>query len=201
MLKKDTSSPLPPLEFHPWPPFIPQNAKILIMGTFPPKAHRWSMDFYYPNPINDFWRIMGLIFHNDKDTFWRPETSDFDLPAIKSFLLEKGIALNDTARAVRRLRDNASDKFLQIVEPVPLLSLLHQMPLCTAIATTGQKAAEVIASLTQTPVPQLGQKVHSDNGGRTLDIWRMPSSSRAFPMPLHQKAHFYKTMFEHSDII
>lgn len=45
-------------ETHPWPPFIPPHAKILIMGTFPPAPNRWSMDFYYPNCQNDFWRIM-----------------------------------------------------------------------------------------------------------------------------------------------
>lgn len=42
-----------PIEYHPWQPFIPDGAKILIMGTFPPGNHRWSMDFYYPNPTND----------------------------------------------------------------------------------------------------------------------------------------------------
>ena len=38
-----------PLERHPWPPFLPEGAKVLIMGTFPPGNHRWSMNFYYPN--------------------------------------------------------------------------------------------------------------------------------------------------------
>ena len=49
------------IEEHPWEPFIPDGAKVLIMGTFPPGAHRWSMDFYYPNPTNDFWRIMSHV--------------------------------------------------------------------------------------------------------------------------------------------
>ena len=53
-------------ETHPWEPFIPPGAKILIMGTFPPGKHRWSMDFYYPNKTNDFWFMMGLIFFDDK---------------------------------------------------------------------------------------------------------------------------------------
>lgn len=29
-----------PLERHPWEPFIPEGAKVLIMGTFPPGPHR-----------------------------------------------------------------------------------------------------------------------------------------------------------------
>ena len=74
------------------------------------------MPFFYPNKINDFWRVMGLIFHQDRDHFWNDEERCFDLPAIKAMLEREGIALWDTAMAVRRLKDNASDKFLEIVE-------------------------------------------------------------------------------------
>ena len=99
-----------PIERHPWPPFIPSDAKVVFLGTFPPGKHRWSMDFYYPNPINDFWRIMGLVFLGDKDALWLPAEKKFDLDAIKKLMSEKHIALNDTAREVRRLKGNASDK-------------------------------------------------------------------------------------------
>ena len=78
------------------------------------------MPFFYPNKINDFWRIMGLIFHQDKDYFWIENDRRFDLTAIKTFLNREGIALWDTAMAVRRLKDNASDKFLEIVEAIDL---------------------------------------------------------------------------------
>ena len=44
---------------HPWEPFVPAGARILVMGTFPPGDHRWAMDFYYPNPTNDFWKMMA----------------------------------------------------------------------------------------------------------------------------------------------
>lgn len=47
---------------HPWEPFVPAGARILVMGTFPPGDHRWAMDFYYPNPTNDFWKMMGIVF-------------------------------------------------------------------------------------------------------------------------------------------
>lgn len=44
-----------PVEIHPFEPYVPDDARLLIMGTFPPKSERWSMEFYYPNRINDFW--------------------------------------------------------------------------------------------------------------------------------------------------
>ena len=167
------------IESHPWEPFVPANARVLVMGTFPPQPKRWAMDFYYPNRTNDFWPMMGLIFFGDREALRLPGTKDFDVVAIKRLLNEKGIALNDTGRRVRRLMGNASDKFLEIVEPVPLYDVLALMPLCKAVATTGE---HVIAT----------------DG---LDIWRMPSTSRAFPMKLEAKAEYYARLFRSVGIL
>lgn len=186
------------IESHPWQPFIPDHAKILIMGTFPPKPERWSMDFYYPNRINDFWRMMGLVFFDNKDRFWNQESKQFRLDDIKRLLIERGIALSDTGAAVRRLKDNASDKYLEIVKPVNLDGLLKIMPECIAVATTGQKAAQVIADLTSTPLPAMGECIATtrSDSDRRIDIYRMPSTSRAYPMTLEKKAAYYAHMFE-----
>lgn len=181
-----------PIETHPFPPFLPEDARVLIMGTFPPKPLRWSMDFYYPNKTNDFWRIMGIIFYEDPEHFRDTRTGGFLRDDIERFLVEKGIALHDTGREVRRLRDNASDKFLEIVTPVPLFDLLGKMPRCHAIATTGEKAAEVIAGLTGTEVPKMGERVVTPDG---LSIWRMPSTSRAYPLAPARKAEYYASLF------
>lgn len=187
-----------PIERHPWPPFIPSGAKVLFLGTFPPGEHRWSMNFYYPNPINDFWRIMGLIFLSNKDALWLTKEKKFDVDAIKKLMTEKHIALNDTAREIRRLKGNASDKYLEIVKQVPLDKLLREMPDCHALVTTGEKAARVISELTATPIPKMGEMVTEARG---LEIWRMPSTSRAFPMRLEVKAEYYRKMFMHLGII
>lgn len=186
------------LESHPWPPYIPANAKVLVMGTFPPQPKRWSMDFYYPNRTNDFWPMMGLIFFGDRDALRKEGSKDFNVEAIKRLLNDKCIALNDTARKVRRLKGNASDKFLEIIDPVPLYDLLALMPLCKTVATTGEKAAGVVAELTGTELPRMGQNVVSPDG---LEIWRMPSTSRAFPMKLEVKAEYYATLFRTAGIL
>ena len=187
-----------PIEQHPWEPFIPEGARILIMGTFPPGAHRWSMDFYYPNPTNDFWKIMGLIFLGNPDAVRDSSGRKYDVDAVKTLMTEKHIALNDTARRVRRLKGNASDKFLEIIEPVPLFELLAVMPDCHAVATTGEKAAGVIAELTSTPLPRMGEMITDENG---LMIFRMPSTSRAYPLALHKKADYYADMFRKVGIL
>ena len=56
-------------ETHPLQPFLPPNGRILFLGSFPPPKARWSMDFFYPNFINDFWRIMGLLHFCDAQHF------------------------------------------------------------------------------------------------------------------------------------
>lgn len=196
------------LERHPFPPFAPHDAKVLIMGTFPPKPIRWSMNFYYPNKTNDFWRIMGLIFYGDMEYFRDPTTGGFRQTDIEQFLRDKKIALHDTGAAVRRLKDNASDKFLEIVEPVNLDALLSAMPQCDFIATTGEKAAGVIATITGTTLPKIGEIItttyleHAENlAPRKLHITRMPSTSRAYPLKIEKKAEFYRKLFVAAGIV
>ena len=187
-----------PIETHPWEPFAPAGARVLIMGTFPPQPKRWSMDFYYPNRTNDFWFMMGLIFKGDRYALYDASARRFRLDDIKTLLTERGIALNDTGRRVRRLMGNASDKYLEIVEPVPLGELLASLPLCHTVVTTGEKAAGVVASLTGTSLPAMGAMVTSADG---IDIWRMPSTSRAYPLKLEKKAEYYERMFRHAGVL
>lgn len=168
------------------------------MGTFPPGSHRWSMDFYYPNPINDYWRICGLLFLGDKNALYDSERKCFREAECRELMEKHHIAMNDTGREVRRLKGNASDKFLEIVTPVPLFDLLKEIPDCHTIATTGEKAAAVIAQLTSTPLPKMGEMVEGTDG---LKIWRMPSSSRAYPLKLEKKAEYYARLFRSVGIL
>lgn len=201
-MKQTPSDIETPLERHPWQPFVPSGAKLLIMGTFPPAPSRWSMDFYYPNRINDFWRVMGIIFYGNKDALLLPDGKNFNLDEIKRMLTLHGIALSDTGVEVRRLRGNASDKFLEIVTPRDLGALLEKMPDCHTVATTGEKAADVVAALTNTPLPRMGEMIPTRfPAGRELTISRMPSTSRAYPMNVETKAGFYRRLMEHAGII
>lgn len=193
ILSNDMEENKQSLETHPWPPFIPQHAKVLIMGTFPPGEHRWSMNFYYPNRTNDFWKVMGLLFTGDVKGLYAHDGKNFDLIRIRELMTREGVALNDTAQQVRRLKGNASDKYLDIVTPVDLKGLLAQMPECHTVATTGEKAAGVIAQLTGTPLPRMGEMIDSADG---LHIWRMPSTSRAYPLPVERKAAYYAKLLQ-----
>ena len=167
-----------PIEQHPLGFFLPENTKLLMLGSFPPPRARWSMNFYYPNIQNDMWRILGLVFYNDKEYF---------LETKKAF----------TAMEIIRLKNNASDNFLPVVTPLNPVEVLAKIPECEAIVVTGQKAMDtLIATLPPVEEPKVGSYSRFTLSSRIFHLYRMPSSSRAYPKPLEEKAAVYKQMFE-----
>ena len=202
------------IERHPLEPFLPAGATTLFLGSFPPPRERWSMDFFYPNFINDFWRIQGLIHFGDARWFELRSGEGrrgFDRERIEAFCAERGLAFFDTATAVRRLKDNASDAFLEILEPTAVGALLARMPACRRLVTTGGKASDELAAILSAAgaatlqeggecgaplqLPPIGDCVRIRVWGRPLEWWRMPSSSRAYPLSLDKKAAFYRRLF------
>lgn len=196
-------------ESHPLTPFLPVQGKMLFLGSFPPPRARWSMDFFYPNWINDFWRMMGLIHFSDKRHFEVRGEKRFDHERIIAFAEAQGLAFYDTAIRVRRLKDNASDNFLEIIEPTDIGKLLAEMPHCHRLITTGGKASEELLqqlnlalqreapdSPVELELPPIGGKVSFRTYGRCMEWWRMPSTSRAYPLPLEKKAGYYRMLFD-----
>ena len=189
------------VEYHPLKPFLPANAKVLFLGSFPPQRKRWCMDFYYPNFINDHWRIEGAVFFAERNHFVDEEAKCFRLRDIVTFCQEQGIAFFDTSTAVRRLQDNASDKFLEVVEPTDIRALIAHLPLLRAIVTTGEKATETLCTTMNIPsIPKVNTYVpipDTLNGnGQQLVLYRLPSSSRAYPLAFEKKVEAYRQMFE-----
>ena len=189
------------IEQHPLQPFLPSNAQLLMLGSFPPPQKRWSMEFYYPNWNNDMWRITGLVFFNDRDYFVDLQHKCFRKELLVSFLQERGIALFDTSLAVRRLQDNASDKFLEVVQPTDVAALLQLLPQCRAIVTTGEKATDTLCALFDLQKPQVGSSVDFVWGERYMKLYRMPSSSRAYPLAMEKKAAVYRIMYQELEMV
>lgn len=207
------------LENHPLEPFLPEGARVLMLGSFPPPRERWCMDFFYPNPQNDMWRIMGLVFFGDKQHFVEQSTktaalkehgtkdkeqslkAGFIYTEIVDFCKEKGIAIFDTAQAVRRLKGNAADEDLEIVEQTDIAALLQQLPLCHDICCTGGKAAQTFAETLGVAIPKVGGYIKTTFADRQLRFWRMPSSSRAYPLSLDKKAAAYQQLFSEIGMI
>lgn len=185
------------IEQHPLTPFLPANGRLLMLGSFPPQQKRWAKDFffYYPNFTNDMWRVMGLVFFDDPLHFVDTTRKTYKKEEIITFLNHEGIGIYDTACAVRRLQDNASDKFLEVVTPTDIETLLAQMPACRSIVTTGQKATDTLCEHFNISQPKMGSFCKFQLHGETFRLFRMPSTSRAYPLALAKKAEAYRWMF------
>ena len=186
------------LEHHPFAPILPENATVVMMGTFPPTNEKRCMQFHYPNFQNDMWRIMGLVFYQNADHFRVGEEKRFDPVRIEAFLREKGIALCSSAQTAIRLKGNASDKDLKIVEPVDMPKLLKTLPHVKWIFTTGGLATDTLLGL----LPEKGKAPKTNeciaypfDSKRPLFLYRLPSTSRAYPLSLAKKVEAYKQFF------
>ena len=189
------------IERHPLQPFLPSEARLLMLGSFPPPRKRWCMEFFYPNRTNMMWEIFGLVFFDDSQRLVDAEHKTFRKEDIKVLLEERGIAIFDTASTVRRLSGNASDKDLQIVEKTDIPALLSKIPQCHDIVWTGQKSFSVLTEDYGVPVPQMGTYNEFTIAERPMRLWRMPSSSRAYPMSLAEKANYYRRMMKETGLL
>lgn len=186
------------IETHPLPPFLPENARVLMLGSFPPPQNRWKMNFYYPNFNNDMWRILAWVFFQDKDYLIDTKNKNFDEHKIRNFLNQQGIAIYDTAYRVQRLQGNASDKFLRVIEPIDLKNILAKIPHCQTIITTGELATQTLFSHfpDHTAMPKIGFPIEIQYADKRLMIHRLPSSSRAYPLSLEKKVSMYQMVFQ-----
>ncbi|WP_026313230.1 DNA glycosylase [Actinobacillus capsulatus] len=187
-----------PLEHHPFQPVLPESATVVMMGTFPPTGEKRCMEFHYPNFQNDMWRIMGAVFYDDTDYFRVGDEKRFDPIKIEAFLREKGIALCSSAQTAIRLKGNASDKDLKIVAPVDMTQLLKTLPHVKWIFTTGGLATDTLLGLLseKTKAPKTNEWINYPYcEERELFLYRLPSTSRAYPLSLAKKIEAYRQFF------
>ena len=71
---------------HPFPPLYDENARVLILGSFPSVKSREQM-FFYGHPQNRFWRVLAAVLGVD------PPQS---IPEKRAMLLSHSIALWDS---------------------------------------------------------------------------------------------------------
>ncbi len=200
------------IETHPFEPVLPTHATVIMMGTFPPTSDKWAMSFHYPNFYNDMWRIYGKVFFDDVNYFRVGDEKRFDPERIRAFMFERGIASCPTVKQAIRETGNASDKNLTVVTPVNLDEILSQVPNVEALFTTGGKATEVLLNLLPNPpakskYPKTNQSIDypyqwhnrdkiEDNEVNELTLYRLPSTSRAYPLALDKKVAAYRSFFK-----
>lgn len=208
----------PRVEAHPFGNFFFADTKVLMMGTMPPTPDKWCMAFHYPNFYNDMWRIMGKVFFDDIDYFRVGDEKRFDAEKIKAFLQAYNIGECPSVTHVIREKGNAADEHLTVVATVDLGKVLAQLEQVKWIYTTGGKATEVLIALvnqsisdptspyfdpSQTPykLPKTNQFLEVNAFGRAFGIYRLPSTSRAYPQSLEKKVAAYRAFFALAGIL
>lgn len=134
-------------ETHPWEPYFPENATKLILGTFPTaKRNRKTYEFFYPNPNNEFWKILFSIANVDFEKSSKKDPIEERKKVLKKLRL--GIA--DMGKVVHRQRGNSSDANLFPVQFTDILALLEDHKnIKTLIVTSSTGSNSVLSWLHQ----------------------------------------------------
>ena len=164
------------------------------------------------------WRIMGKVFFDDIDYFRVGDEKRFDAEKIKAFLQAYNIGECPSVTHVIREKGNAADEHLTVVATVDLGKVLAQLEQVKWIYTTGGKATEVLIALvnqsisdpaspyfnpSQTPykLPKTNQFLEVNAFGRVFGIYRLPSTSRAYPQSLEKQVAAYRAFFTLAGIL
>ena len=111
-------------EIHPWKWYVPDGAKTVIIGTFPPLRRNWSFDFFYPNKNNYFWKLIARIADCPLLYFSGNEAVD----ERKKLLNHLQLGVSDMGQIIRRETANSLDQNLEIVAYMDIFKLLNENP-------------------------------------------------------------------------
>ena len=124
---------------HPYPPYIPETATKLIVGTLPPPRFTTGelkvddVDFCYGSRDGQLWKILDKIFGLDL----RFETTAEAIAQREHFLTSRGIGVCDIVASAKREKIDASDIGMLEVELRDLISILQQNSKIDTLLFTG----------------------------------------------------------------
>mgnify|MGYP003109061492 FL=1 len=124
---------------HPYPPYIPENATKLIVGTLPPprfttgELKPGDVNFCYGSRDGQLWPILNEIFNLNLSF----ETTEKAIKQRKDFLQKEGIGICDMVSVAYREKIDASDIGMQEVVLRDLIKILQEHPTVDTLLFTG----------------------------------------------------------------
>lgn len=124
---------------HPYPPFIPETATKLIVGTLPPprfttgELKEGDVDFCYGSRDGQLWVILDKIFNLNL----KFESTTEAIEQRERFLINRGIGVCDMVASAKREKVDASDIGMSDVELRDLVVILQQNPKVNTLLFTG----------------------------------------------------------------
>ena len=143
---------MPEIIRHPYEPFLPEYATLLLIGSFPPLSlvenlatGPKDLPFYYGSSRNQMWRIFEQLFQTSLLFNRADGTRDKDrsLAAIQKTLREHNIAVCDIIKSCRRSRADSGDQHLMLIEAWNIPAFLRERPSIRKLFFTGGKAEEL----------------------------------------------------------
>jgi G:T/U-mismatch repair DNA glycosylase len=130
-------------EGHPWEPFIPVNADKLILGTFPTaEGNRGAYEFFYPNPNNDFWRVLFRVAEKKMEDFRQAEPVQIR----KQILTDLKLGIGDIGKRILRQKESSKDDSLFPIEYTDVFSILDNHPTIRKIIITSSSGGNSVLS-------------------------------------------------------
>lgn len=109
-------------ETHPWEPFVPVKANKLLLGTFPTaERNRSAYEFFYPNPKNNFWKILFKIAGKDLDNYKKSEP----IKIRQQILKELNLGVGDIGKRILRQKESSKDNNLFPIEYTDIFSIIE----------------------------------------------------------------------------
>ncbi len=97
------------IETHPFQPFVPVNASVAIIGSFPGRdiTQQKTTDdkWFYDTKRNQFWDIISSVYDKELKT----------VASKKQLFTEAGIAIADIILTAKRKIENNSDTNLEVI--------------------------------------------------------------------------------------
>lgn len=129
-------------EQHPWPPYIPEGATKLLLGTFPTANDNRRFEFYYPSPKNRFWAVISSLAEKNLEHF----TSDRAISERQEILKDLKLAISDMGQRILRQQDSALDHNLFPLEFCDVFALIEaNTNLNTIILTSSGKGNSALS--------------------------------------------------------
>ncbi|MDW8848916.1 hypothetical protein SD960_02335 [Flavobacterium sp. MMLR14_040] len=188
------------VETHPWQPFIPKKADKLLLGTFPTHPrNRKTYEFFYPNPNNDFWKIIfeiaGLNIENSQ--------KKDPVRLRKKVLTQLGLGIADICHMIYRQKTSSNDNALFPIEFTDIFLLLENHPIITTIVvTSSSKNSSTLAWLHQycslngnpfiIPTGKLPKTATLHFNNKIINIEIIPSTSRQSRIKGDERLEMYK---------
>ena len=144
------------LQTHPYPPFIPEEAEILLVGSAPPyrfctsdkaSLRKQDFDYYYGSSSNLFWEILFRVFEpenlpalNELRQADKPEIIAREglVASLQSFLSRHKLGLGDILYRFMRCGQSAADYQLQVLEYQDIVPWLIRNRSLKAICCTSK---------------------------------------------------------------